>query len=147
MSILDLFQTVAIIVSLVMTIIQMRLYLKGERISIVTRISERNDSLLNDLIANAAAIKQLDKPFKVDVGGYFADPRVSITYRILNFFDEMYYYYDQGFLAERTWGLYQITMNRLLGNLFAKTFWAHVRDEYNQEIQVFVDKIFDQELD
>lgn len=145
MSTLDVFQTVAIVISLVITIIQMQLYLKGERISIVTRISERNDSLLNDLIANASALKKLDKPFNVDAHEYFADPRVSITYRILNFYDEMYYYNSQGFLGKQTWNLYRVTMNRLLGNLFAKTFWAHVRNEYNQKFQAVVDEVINQE--
>ena len=140
MSTIDLIQTLAIIISLIVTIVQMRLYIKGERVSIVTRISERNDALLNEIIVNINAVKRLDQPFEVNKHGYFSDPRVSITYRILNFFDEMFYYYREGFLAERIWDLYQPTMKRLLDNPFSKTFWAHVRNEYNKEFQAFVDK-------
>lgn len=141
MSTIDLIQTLGIITSLIVTIVQMRLYIKGERVSIVTRISERNDALLDEIIDNINAIKRLDKPFDVNKPGYFSDPRVSITYRILNFFDEMYYYYYQGFLAKRTWTLYQLTMKRLLDNIFARTFWEHVRNEYNKEFQGFVDQL------
>ena len=140
MSTLDLFQTVAIIVSLIVTIVQMQLYLKGERISVVTRISERNDALLNEIIVNISVVKKLDKPFKANTHAYFSDPRVAITYRILNFFDEMYYYRRQRFLAKSTWDLYQLTMKRLLDNRFSKTFWEHVRNEYNQDFQHFVDE-------
>lgn len=139
-STLDLIQTVAIIFSLVVTIVQMQLYIKGERVSTVTRISERNDALLNEIIINVNAVKKLDKPFEIDKHGYFSDPRVPITYRILNFFDELFFYYRQGFLAQRTWDLYQPTMKRLLDNPFSRTFWAHVRNEYNKEFQDFVDR-------
>lgn len=147
MSVLDIIQSVAIVVSFIVTFIQIRLYLKTERVSIVTRISERNDALLNDLITHAAAIKKFDKPFKADAPGYLADPRVSITYRMLNFFDEMFYYYKQGFLTKRTWDLYQVTMTRLLDNRFVKSLWANIRDEYHPDFQAFVDQSFSQKSD
>lgn len=140
MSTLDLFQTVAIVVSLIVTVVQMQLYLKGEKISVVTRISERNDALLNEIIVNIGVVKKLDQPFKASARAYFSDPRVAMTYRILNFFDEMYYYRRQRFLAKSTWDLYQLTMKRLLDNRFSKTFWEHVRTEYNQDFQHFVDE-------
>ncbi len=139
-STLDLLQSIGIVFTLAATIIQMRLYLKGERISIVTRISERNDALLNDLIRNAQAVKGFDKPFKPARGGYFADARVSIMYRILNFFDEMSYYRGQGYISENTWSLYENTVKRFLDNQFAQTFWKHVRDEYSRSFQAFIDQ-------
>ena len=140
MSTIDLIQTVGIVISLIVTIWQMRLYIKGEKVSIVTRISERNDALLNEIIINIGAVKRLNQPFKNNTHNYFSDKRVSIMYRILNFFDEMFYYYREGFLAQRTWDLYQLTMKRFLNNPFSKTFWAHVRNEYNEQFQAFVDK-------
>jgi hypothetical protein len=146
MSTIDLIQSAAIVFSFIMTFVQLYLYLKEKRISIVTSISERNDALLNDLITHAASIKKLDKPFKAEARGYLADPRVSIMYRIINFFDEMFYYYRQGFLSKQAWNLYQVTMNRLLGSEFAKTFWAHVRNEYNEDFQACVEKNLQQTM-
>lgn len=139
-SALDLFQSIGIAFTMFATIIQMRLYLKGERISVVTKISERNDALLDDLIRNAQAVKGFDKPFKPASGGYFSDARVSMMYRILNFFDEISYYRRQKYIDENTWLLYENTVRRFLDSQFAQTFWQYVRDEYNREFQAFIDQ-------
>ena len=61
-------------------------------------------------------------------------------YRTLNFFDEMLYYYHQGFVSQGTWDLYQSTAKKFLTEPFAITFWGHVRGEYTEELQKYIDK-------
>jgi hypothetical protein len=108
--------------------------------SIVTTISERNDALLQDIAANSKMIKSFTKPFNTKSPNMFADPRTALMYRTLNFFDEMLYYYQQGYINEGTWSLYQNTMCNFFTEKFAKSFWNHVRHEYNDELQKAVDR-------
>lgn len=143
MSTVDILQSLGIVFSLVVAVYQMRLYIKAEKISVVTRISERNDALLDDLIAHHVEIRNFAQPFNPEEKAYFGDPRVSIMYRILNFFDEMFYYHRQDFVAPETWRLYRNTLRKFLDNPFAETFWAHARDEYNPGFQEFVTSVFE----
>ncbi len=136
---IDILQTLAIIFSLAVAVYQMKLYVKAEKISIVTRISERNDALLNDLLAHIDGTKKFSEAFKPGEGVYFSDPRVSITYRVLNFWDEMFYYRRQDYMEESTWLLYRNTLRNFMSNPFASSFWEHVRGEYNPHFQEYVD--------
>jgi hypothetical protein len=142
MSTIDIIQTIGIVASLTFAIIQMRFYIKAEKISVVTRISERNDALLNDILEHHGHINEFSKPFGPQKGQYFSDPRVCIMYRILNFFDEMLYYHEQKLVSEQTWELYQSTLRKFLDNPFARSFWECARDEYNPALQRLVDKVF-----
>jgi hypothetical protein len=139
MSTIDILQTLGIIFSLGAAIYQMRLYIKAEKISIVTRISERNDALLNDLLSHIEEVRNFCEPFKAGEGVYFSDPRVSIMYRILNFWDEMFYYRKQEYMDDGTWQLYRRTLHNFVDNPFAASFWEHVRGEYNPRFQEYVD--------
>jgi len=140
MAFLDWLQSLGIVISLIATIFQMRMYIKNLRMSIVTTISERNDMLLRDIAANSMAIRSFSKPFNKKAHNMFADSRVSLMYRTLNFFDEMLYYYQQGYINEGTWSLYQNTIRNFFTENFAKSFWNHVRQEYNEELQQTVDR-------
>jgi hypothetical protein len=139
MSFIDWLQSLGIIISLAATVIQMRIYIKNLRMSIVTTISERNDTLLQDIAANSGVIKGFSKSFNAKVRNLFADPRVALMYRTLNFFDEMLYYYQQGYINKGTWELYQNTIRNFLTENFAKSFWNYVRSEYNEELQKIID--------
>jgi hypothetical protein len=141
MSIVDIIQTLGIVFTIVVAIIQMRFYVKAERISVITRISERNDALLNDIIAHHENIKDFSKPFDSKSTAYFGDPRVSIMYRILNFFDEMFFYYKQRLVSKQMWDLYQNTLKKFISNSFGNTFWQYARDEYNPDFQAVIDSI------
>jgi hypothetical protein len=143
MSTIDIIQTLGILFTIVVAIIQMRFYIKAERISVITRISERNDALLNDIIAHYKNIKNFSKPFNSKSTAYFGDPRVSIMYRILNFFDEMFFYYRQQLVSKHVWDLYQNTLRKFISNRFAATFWQYARDEYNPGFQAIVDSIIE----
>ena len=141
MSTIDIIQTLGIVFTILVAIIQMQVYIKAEKVSIITRISERNDALLNDIIVHYETIKNFSKPFNPKMTVYFGDPRVSTMYRILNFFDEMFFYHKQRFISKHTWKLYQSTLKKLISNRFARTFWQYARDEYNPGFQVFVDSV------
>lgn len=140
MSFIDWLQSLGIVISLVATIIQMRIYIKNLRMSIVTTISERNDTLLQDIAANSRVIKGFSRPFDAKAHNVFADPRVALMYRTLNFFDEMLYYHQQGYINKGTWELYQNTIRNFFTEKFAKSFWNHARGEYNTELQQIVDR-------
>jgi len=144
MSRIDIIQTLGIIFTIVVAIIQMRFYIKAERISVVTRISERNDALLNDIIAHYENIKNFSKPFNPKSTIYFGDPRVSVMYRILNFFDEMFFYYNQKLINKHMWNLYQNTLKKFISNRFANTFWKYARDKYSPSFQVIIDSIIEE---
>ncbi len=139
-SALDLIQSLSIVASFLFTIYQIRLAVKTQKMAIVTRISERNDSLLQDIMSSPQIFKEFSKPFDSATQSFFADPRVAIMYRTLNFFDEMLFYYYQGYINKGTWDLYQTTMRRFFGEPFAITFWNSVRGEYNEDLQKCIDK-------
>lgn len=141
MSTVDIIQTLGIIFTIVVAIFQMQIFIKAEKASIVTRISERNDALLNDIIVHYETIKNFSKPFNPKMAVCFGDPRVSTMYRILNFFDEMFFYHKQRFVSKHTWELYQSTLKKFVCNRFATTFWQYARDEYNPGFQAFIDSI------
>lgn len=135
MSTIDLIQSFSIVFTLIVTVIQMIYYSRNQKISIVTRISERNDALLQDIVANAKIFQSFSKPFDPKKNNVFNDPRVSIMYRTLNFFDELLYYYHKGSINKGTLALYKKTLQVFLDKKFAISFWNHVRDEYSREFQ------------
>jgi hypothetical protein len=139
-SFIDWLQSLGIVISLIATVIQMSIYIKNLRMSIVTTISERNDALLQDIAAHSGVIKGFSKPFDREARNIFADPRVALMYRTLNFFDEMLYYHQQGYINKGTWELYQNTMRNFFTEKFARSFWIQARGEYNTELQQIVDR-------
>ncbi len=139
-STLDIIQSVSIVASFLFTVYQIRLAVKTQKMAIVTRISERNDSLLQDIMASPEVFKKLSRPFDPKEHNIFADPRVAIMYRTLNFFDEMLFYFHQGYINKGTWELYQITMKNFFSEPFSISFWNSVRGEYNEDLQLCIDR-------
>jgi len=137
----DLVQSIGIIVTLIITLFQLIQHRKDLRSAMITTISERNDSLLQDITNNWRAIKNFSKPFNHKQSNLFSDPRVSLMYRVINFFDEMFHYYQQGYINKGTWELYQTTLNNFFTERFPISFWNHVRYEYNEELQRIVDEV------
>lgn len=140
MSTIDLIQSGSIIFTLIVTVIQMIYYSRNQKTSIVTRISERNDALLQDIVANAKVFESFAESFDPHKQNIYNDPRVPIMYRTLNFFDELFYYRQKGSINKGTFNLYQKTLQMFLEKEFAKSFWKHVRDEYSPEFQKVVDQ-------
>lgn len=140
MSNIDLIQSIGIAISLIATVYQLWIHNKSLRMSIVTTISERNDALLQDIEQNWRAIKTFSKPFNRRMRNRFSDPRVALMYRTLNFFDEMLYYHQLGYINKGTWDLYQNTLCNFFTEKFATSFWEYARQEYNEELQLIVDK-------
>ena len=140
MSYTDRLQSAGIVISLLATVYQLWIHNKSLRMSIVTTISERNDALLLDIENNLRAIKTFSRPFDRKKRNRFSDPRVALMYRTLNFFDEMLYYHQLGYINKGTWELYQNTLCNFLTEKFAVSFWNHARQEYNQELQTVIDK-------
>ena len=143
MSTIDLVQTLGIVLGLALTFFQMRANNKTLRVSIYATISERNNELTRIFFDNPKVLRNLSRVYKKPKDSFVLIPESALCYQLLNFLDELHYYFQKKVIDKSTWKAYLASSKRLVSPLlYVKGFWEDVRDEYSENLQNEIDQLF-----
>jgi len=141
MSWVDLFQTIAIVVSITLVIIQMRLYSKTVKASTYPNMMQRVDRVNEIMIEYPEVFASLSERYPDTSETKPDDRRPGLMWTILSFYDELYFQHMHGFIDKEVWhGWVEGNMKATLSLPYAMGFWKAFRDvAYYPEFRRFID--------
>jgi hypothetical protein len=142
MSTIDLVQTSGIVLGLILTFFQMQANNKTLLVSIYATISERNNEITRLFFDNPKILSKLSRRYTKSKKSFALTPEAALSYQLLNFLDELHYYFKSKTIGRSTWEAYLSSSKRLMSYPYIKGFWEDVRDEYNKELQKEIDQLF-----
>lgn len=143
MSIIDIVQTVGIALTLLLTILQLRMHTNSLRVSISSTIGEWSDGINKDLMDSPDLITKFSESYPGQEKIKANDKRPFVFYRILNFYSTLYFYRKQGYVDETTWRAWTKGTKKILTSPYGSGFWKDVRLEFEDEFQTFIDNLVD----
>ncbi len=142
MSVLDIIQTVVLVVALVLTIIQMKHYLNGLRITIDLTLREHLEKINETLMESPEAYSKLSEPYPGKDKTAPNDKRVFATYRILNYASMMFSYHKQGYISDSEWRAFVRSLKKFTNDMtYLHGFWKDVSLEYEEDFQTFMNEM------
>lgn len=145
MSVIDIIQTIGIIITLTLTIIQLRVYSKTAKASTYPVIMRRLDEINRVLIEYPDIMAKLSESYPGRGNTPPDDRRPGLLYMILSFYEELYFHNKYGYMEKEIWEGWVRSMKRIFKQPYAAGFWKDVRYEhYGANFDTFIDGLIEQ---
>jgi len=141
MFLLDFIQSLGIILTLILTVIQMWFYNKSLRASTLATIMARNDEINRVFIQNPELFVKLNESYPEVANRESSDARPLVLYSLFNLYEELHLYRKYGYVDEEIWEAWRNSMAKIFNYRYASGFWKEVKSEYRKEFQFFVDTL------
>jgi hypothetical protein len=145
MSIIDIIQTIGLVITLALAIIQLRIYSKTARASTYPVVMRRLDEINHVIIEHPEIMVKLSEPYPGRDNIFPDDRRPGFLYIVFSFYEELYFHNKYGYIEKEIWDGWVRSMKRILKQPYAAGFWKEVRYEhYGTNFATFIDSLIAQ---
>ena len=141
MSIIDVIQSVGIVITIVIAIWQMRLQIKSTQASIYASILERMREINRLSIEYPEVVAKLSEPFPQNSDIAAGDQLSGIMFTILNLYEELFYHHKKGYIDDEIWDGWTKTIQKDVKLPYAMGFWEKVKEQYGTSYRDFINTL------